>query len=226
MVPYEGSGFGAELSFTSALFEEPESLSLPSEATGSFATNVLSSSAKLISESDMVTELTFQQSNVIELLKSHLLSQQEALKTLESKARHNFTIINIIAAIIVGFNFGLSGTNDLRLMVGERPLLLLSVVMYVVIAILSLRILYVKEHATYPMNPSRSNIEAWSNCSLSDHYEVLSQSYLLVYESNAKIVDSKGVLLKTSHRLLTASILVLVLDSAQVFPSIAALPGS
>ena len=42
------------------------------------------------------SELSYQQLSVVDILKAHTQSQKDAINTLESKAQHNFTIINII----------------------------------------------------------------------------------------------------------------------------------
>ncbi len=44
------------------------------------------------------------QEKVIQLLQAHVQSQKSAIKTLESKAMHNLTIVNIIAGIVAALN--------------------------------------------------------------------------------------------------------------------------
>ncbi len=55
------------------------------------------------------TYLSYQKLSVLELLKAHTQSQKDAIKTLETKAQHNFTVINIIAAIVAALNLELGG---------------------------------------------------------------------------------------------------------------------
>ena len=68
------------------------------------------------------TSLSFQQLSVIDLLKSHIQSQKDAIKTLENKAQHNFDIINIIAAIVAALNLDLGDTYNVRQILSERAL--------------------------------------------------------------------------------------------------------
>ena len=60
------------------------------------------------------TKLSYQQLSVIELLKAHVQSQKEAINALENKAQQNFTIINIIAAIVVALKLELGETDRIQ----------------------------------------------------------------------------------------------------------------
>lgn len=171
------------------------------------------------------SDLTYQQRSVLELLVAHINSQQDAIKTLEEKARHNFTIINIIAGIVVAFNLDIVGTSGTQRMLSERPIVALICVAYLIVGFLSLRTLYVKNHATYPMEVTCKNIKEWSQCDLKDHYDVLTESYRLIYKRNSKLVDAKGVLIKVSHRLLTGVILMIVAEVAGILPLLAVSVG-
>lgn len=60
------------------------------------------------------------QEKVTEILQARVQSQKDAIKTLESKAMHNFTIVNIIAGIVAALNlpFG-AGEARLQQIVGN-----------------------------------------------------------------------------------------------------------
>ena len=86
--------------------------------------------------------LTFQEESVLDLLKSHVQSQKNAIEALQRKAQYNFTIVNIIAAIVAGLNFDYQWS-------AERPggavlgvvIVLAMLALYFVIALLSIRAL-------------------------------------------------------------------------------------
>ena len=44
--------------------------------------------------------LTYQEQSVLQLLRDHLQSQRDAIRSLETKANYNFTIVNIVAGIV------------------------------------------------------------------------------------------------------------------------------
>lgn len=167
--------------------------------------------------SEQKTQLTYQQRSVIELLKAHVQSQNDAIKTLENKARHNFIIINIIIAIVATFNFGLGETNSMRQIINERPPLFFIFLASAFIALLSIRTIAVRKHATHPMDPSYKNAKEWSNSDLEHHYDILVRSYLNIYDHNKEIVDSKGIMVKLAHRLLAIVVVLICLEAAGLF---------
>lgn len=162
--------------------------------------------------SEQKTQLTYQQESVIELLKAHVQSQRDAIQTIENKAQQNFIIINIIVAIIATFNLGLGETNSIHQIINERPLLIVIFLVSALIAFLSIRTLTVRKHATYPMDPSHKNAKEWSNSDLEHYYDILVRSYLNIYDHNKEIVDSKGVMVKSAHRLLAMVIVLICLE--------------
>ena len=163
------------------------------------------------------------QERVIVLLQAHVESQKDAIKTLESKAIHNLTIVNIIAGIVAAFNlpFG-AGEVRLQRFFGEEPMIyglvaglsVLLVGLCALVAFLSIRTLWVKRQRTHPMEPTEQNIEDWSDCEPDYFPELLQKSYLQIYNRNARIVDDKGSMVVWSHRLIVAIILVIFLGSA------------
>ena len=165
--------------------------------------------------------LTFQEESVLDLLKSHVQSQKDAIDALQRKAQYNFTIVNIIAAIVAGLNFDYQWS-------AERPggavlgvvIVLAMLALYFVIALLSIRALWVKRQYTFPMQPTAENVANWTNCGAEHHKTVLRDSYLLIFRRNARILRSKGNMVLWSHRLIIVSLLLLLL-----FAVLGILPG-
>ena len=80
-------------------------------------------------------DLNSQQLRVLDLLKAHIQSQTDAIATLESKAQNNFTIINIIVAIVAALNLELGTADNFHQIISERPLLLLIFVGYALVVV-------------------------------------------------------------------------------------------
>ena len=168
-----------------------------------------------------LTELSYQQQSVLDLLKAHIQSQKDAIKTLESKAQHNFTIFNIIAAIVAALNLELGDSNGVQQILNERPLLVLIFIGYVAVVFLSIRALVLREQATAPMTVSCKNIQDWSRTSLEHHYDILTKSYLKIYEHNEKIVEFKGRSVRWAHRLIAATVAMVIVEASGLWPHIA-----
>lgn len=109
-------------------------------------------------------DLNSQQLRVLDLLKAHIQSQTDAIATLESKAQNNFTIINIIVAIVAALNLELGTADNFHQIISERPLLLLIFVGYALVVVLSLRALVIRKQATVPMTVSVKHAKDWSEC--------------------------------------------------------------
>ena len=163
------------------------------------------------------------QERVIQLLQAHVQSQKDAIKTLENKAMHNLTIVNIIAGIVAAFNLPFSaGEMRLQQAFADEPvtyglvvgLSVLLVGLCALVAILSIRTLWVKRQRTHPMEPTEQNAKDWSECEPEYLPELLQKSYLQIYTRNARIVDDKGSMVVWSHRLIVAIIFVIFLGSA------------
>ncbi len=162
------------------------------------------------------------QDSVIELLQAHVKSQKDAIRTLESKAMHNLTIVNIIAGIVAALNlpFG-AGEVRLRQIFREEPAIYAVAVLFSVVllflcalvAYLSIRTLWVRRQRTHPMEPTEQNAKDWSACEPEYFLELLQTSYLQIYTRNARIVDDKGSMVVWSHRLIVTIIVVIFLGS-------------
>lgn len=168
-----------------------------------------------------VTELSYQQQSVLNLLKAHIQSQRDAIKTLESKAQHNFTIINIIVAIVAALNLELGDSDRVQQIFSERPLLVLISIGYVAVVYLSIRALVLREQATAPMTVSLANVQGWSRTDLEHHYDILTKSYVQIFEHNEKIVALKGRRVQWAHTLIAIIIGLIALESIGLWPHIA-----
>ncbi len=166
------------------------------------------------------TDLSYQKLSVLELLKAHIQSQKDAIKTLENKAQHNFTIINIIAAIVASLNLELGETDKIQQIINERPLLILIFIGYVVVVYLSIRALVLRKQGTVPMTVSLKTAQDWSSCDLEHHYDILTKSYVQIYEHNEGIVELKGRRVQWSHTLIAIIIGLIVLEATGLWPQI------
>ncbi len=165
-------------------------------------------------------KLSYQQLSVIDLLKAHIQSQKDAITTLETKAQHNFTIINIIAAIVAALNLELGEADKIQQIINERPLLILISFGYVVVVYLSIRALVLRKQGTEPMAVSLKNAQDWSNCDLEHHYDILTKSYVQIYEHNEGIVELKGRRVQWSHTLIAIIIGLIVMEATGMWPHI------
>lgn len=136
--------------------------------------------------------LSFQQLSVLDLLKSHIQSQKDAIATLENKAQRNFTIINIITGIVAALNLNLVRVDALPNFVSERPTLVLIFVGYVIVVVLSLGALVIRKQASVPMTVSVKNAKQWSETDVTHHIDILTRSYVGIYRHNERIVKLKG----------------------------------
>ena len=162
------------------------------------------------------------QEQVINILQAHVQSQKEAIKTLENKAMHNLTIVNIIAGIVAALNLPFSaGEVRLQQIIGNQPLVffiataisILLVALCALVAILSIRTLWVRRLRTHPMNPSEQNAKDWTACDPEYFSELMQNSYLLIYRNNACIVDEKGSMVTWSHKAIVAIIFFIFLGT-------------
>ena len=162
------------------------------------------------------------QEKVIQLLQAHVQSQKSAIKTLESKAMQNLTIANIIAGIVAALNLPFSaGEVRLRQIIGNHPLVyfiatatsVVLVALCALVAILSIRTLWVRRLRTHPMQPSEQNAMDWSACDSQYFLELMQKSYIMIYTSNACIVDDKGSMVTWSHKVIVAIIILICVGS-------------
>lgn len=169
---------------------------------------------------DSNVKLSFQQLSVLDLLKAHAQSQRDAIKTLESKAQHNFTISNIIVAIVAALNLELGETDKIQQLINERPLLVLVFVGYVVVVYLSIRALVLRRQGTEPMTVSLKNAQDWANTGLEHHYDILTKSYVQIYKHNEAIVALKGRRVQWAHRLIAATVTLVIVEASGLWPQI------
>lgn len=160
------------------------------------------------------TKLTYQQLSVLELLKAHIRSQKDAISVLENKAQQNFTIINIIAAIVAALNLELGEADKIRQVINERPLFALILIGYATVVILSIWAVMLRKLASHPMKISLQNAQDWSNCDLDHHFDILTKSYVEIHEHNEQIVRQKGRLVQWAHILIVAVIVLIFLEAS------------
>ncbi len=163
-------------------------------------------------------DLSFQQLRVLDLLKSHIQSQTDAIATLENKAQNNFTIINIIVAIVAALNLELRTADNLHQIISERPLLLLIFVGYALVVVLSLRALVIRKQATVPMTVSVKYARDWSECELGHQFDILIRSYVDIYKHNDRIVKLKGRSIQWAYTSIGAVIAVIFVEALGMLP--------
>ena len=162
--------------------------------------------------------LSFQQISVLDLLKSHTQSQRDAIATLENKAQRNFTIINIIVALVAALNLDLREAANLQQIISGRPLLVLIFVGYALVAILSLGALVIRTQATVPMKVSVRHAQDWADCELEHHVDILIRSYVDIYKHNDRIVKLKGRSIQWAYTSIGAVIAVIFVEALGMLP--------
>ena len=161
--------------------------------------------------------LSYQERSVIDLLKSHVEEQKDAFNTLQRKAQYNFTTVNIMAAIVAGLNIDSIGTAPQNEVAQLRDhLYVLMSIFYLLVAVLSIYVLWVKELPSYPMKPTVDNAMAWSKCTRDHHICILRQSYLDVIQEYEKVVDCLASCVKCSQGLILFAVFLFLLR-AHVF---------
>lgn len=163
-------------------------------------------------------DLSFQQQSVLDLFNSHIQSQRDAIATLESKAQNNFTIINIIVAIVAALNLELGAAESLHQIISERPLLLVIFIGYACVVVLSLSALAIRKQATVPMKVSVKHAKDWSECELEHHLDILMQSYVEVYKYNERIVLFKGRSIKWAYTAIGVVIAATFVEALGMLP--------
>ena len=180
--------------------------------------------------------LSYQQLTVLELLKSHIRAQKDAIATLENKAQQNFTVINIIIGIVAGLNLNGGASDTLPNIVSGRPMLIAVFLGYVAVVVLSLGALAISRQATAPMKVSVKNTVEWSETDVKHLFDILTRSYVGIYRHNERIVKLKGRSVKWSYTIfviviaaifvealgLTAFVIDLVLISVSALRQLAA----
>ncbi len=161
---------------------------------------------------------SFQQLSVLDLLKSHVQSQRDAIAALENKALNNFTIINIIVAIVATLNLDLGAADSLHQVFSERPLLLLIFVGYLIVVVLSLYALAIRRQASVPMEVSVQNAIDWSSCEPEHHLDILIRSYVAVYKHNERIVVLKGRRVKWAYTAIGVVIAAIFVEALGMLP--------
>ncbi len=162
--------------------------------------------------------LSFQQLSVLDLLKSHIQSQKDAIATLEGKAQNNFTIINIIVAIVAALNIELGAAENFHQIISERPLLPLIFVGYVIVVVLSLHALVIRRQASVPMEVSLRHAQDWSECDLDHHVDILVRSYIEIYKYNDRIVKLKGRSIQWAYTTIGAVIAFIFVEALGMLP--------
>ena len=163
-------------------------------------------------------DLTIQEQSVLDLLKSHIESQRDAIATLENKAQNNFTIINIIVAIVAALNLELGAAESLHQIISERPLLLVIFVGYACVVVLSLSALAIRKQATVPMNVSVKHAKDWSESELEHHLDILMRSYVAIYKYNERIVLFKGRSIKWAYTAIGVVIAATFVEAMGMLP--------
>ena len=157
--------------------------------------------------------LTYQEESVLNLLRYHLRSQRVAIESIESKARHNFTVINIIAAILATVNQDFQDITNVQDTIAQRPLLIVIFLSYIVVVVLSILALLVRAQATEPMKVTQQNVSDWAASELGHHYDILTKSYVQIYTANQRVVNGKGRLVLVSQLLIAFVILCVLIDT-------------
>ena len=169
--------------------------------------------------------LTYQQSSVVTLLRDHVQSQRDAIEVLERKAQHNFAIINIVTAFVAALNFDLGNADQLQRMFAERPLLIAILIGYAIVVFLSMRALVLRTQAAAPMEVSLNTARRWAVADLNNHYDILLQSYVNIYDHNQAIVLKKGQSVQWAHRFIAAVIVLVLVEASGLWMPISASLG-
>ena len=158
--------------------------------------------------------LNFNERSVLELLKAHVQWQTDSIDALQRKAQFNFTTVNVLAAIVAGFNIDSVPAAELPLITCTRVVLLVLMgALYCSVAWFSIGALWVRTQRTHPMEPSKTNVNDWSKCTPEHHKKILMESYLIVFDDNAKIVAEIAGKVTRSHKLILVAIVLFMLQA-------------
>lgn len=170
-------------------------------------------------ENEQNIPLSYRQNYVVQLLSANIKFQDDASKALETKARLNFNIANIVLGILTVFNLSVAQTESLREYIGQRPTLTIAIVaIYGLTIFVSIWALKPTLHAGFPLEPKKEDIKDWTDCTVADFYDVLTETYEHIYKGNQHANRCKGRLVQMSHVLLALEIAVVFAAGAGIFP--------
>jgi hypothetical protein len=165
---------------------------------------------------ELKTDLTFQQANVLDLMKSHVKSLSEASDALDNKAQQNFSLSSIIVAIVGVLNLGLEDTDQIQQILVERPLFIGIFGVYALIVILSIIARLPKSVGTHPMTPTWKEAQTWLNLDLEKYYDKLLAAYVQIYEKNKSVVIWKSWLVWISNLLVALDVGLIFVEALKI----------
>ena len=163
------------------------------------------------------TELTFQQRNVVATLKDHATFIDGAIDTIEQKAHHNFTVINIIIAVAGAVNLCSLTSPAIPRAIQQNVFYALTflptvylVYAYLRTAFLSVDAMTVEERGSHPILVTPEEVKRWEGYCVADYYKWTVDAYIDIYRENHSISRSKAKSVVSSHKYIRNAIVAMI----------------
>lgn len=170
---------------------------------------------------DPDSELTFQQRNVIATLKDHATFIDGAIDTIERKAHHNFTVINIVVAVAGAVNLCSLASPEIPRAIKDNGLYLATYLptayllfTYLRTAFLSVDAMAVEERGSHPILVTEEEVARWQDeYSVEEYYKWTVDAYIQIYQENKCISLSKAKSIVASHEYIRNAIVTVIVQA-------------
>lgn len=159
-------------------------------------------------------ELSFQQRNVLATLKDHAADIEGAIRSIESRAQHNFTVISIVLGVAAAVNLAPVTSPDMLAAIKGNGLYLATYLPSVYLlgaycrtAYLSLHAMSVTKRGLLPILVTKEEIRRWERFTVNAYYRHTINAYIDIYQENKDIVASKAKSIKSAHEYIRNAVL-------------------
>ena len=155
---------------------------------------------------------TEQQKSVLAILESNVTTVLASIDALESKARHNFTMLSAIATVVTTINLSLLSKITPSMLVA----LLVMAALYVIVTVMSIIVLLPRSLKSSPIGSTWKDIKYWWELESSDYPGELLANYSAIDKDISKVMSDKARLVKFSY-ILTGLAIVAALGEAILY---------
>lgn len=163
----------------------------------------------MCSETKLFSE---QEKSVLSILENNVSIVLNTIDTLESKARHNFTMLSAIATVVTTINLSILNIITTEMIIA----LIVMAVLYVIVAIISIVVLLPRSMESSPIGSSWDDIKYWWELESSEYPSQLLANYSEIDKRISKVMSCKACLVKISY-VLTGFAIAVALAEAVIY---------
>lgn len=163
----------------------------------------------MCSETKLFSE---QEKSVLSILENNVSIVLNTIDTLESKARHNFTMLSAIATVVTTINLSILNIITTEMIIA----LIVMAVLYVIVAIISIVVLLPRSMESSPIGSSWDDIKYWWELESSEYPSQLLANYSEIDKRISKVMSCKSCLVKISY-VLTGFAIAVALAEAVIY---------